>query len=54
MSMVTICREMGWDYHIYQSQPRWFIELIKAQLEIDSDKAQKINSKLSKHGRKKR
>lgn len=37
MLMVTICREMGWTYYEYISQPTWFIDLIQDKLVLDNE-----------------
>jgi len=36
MLVVSIMREMGWTWEDYLSQPVFIIELLKAQLEIES------------------
>jgi len=41
MQIVAICQEMGWTYDEYLDQPTWFIDLLKAKLEIDSDELRK-------------
>jgi hypothetical protein len=33
---VVICEKMGWDYHTYQAQPHWFVELIFHKIKIDA------------------
>ena len=39
MQMVFICQYMGgWDFYKYNSQPDWFLELIKFKIKIDAEK----------------
>jgi len=42
MIVVAICQEMGWTYDEYLDSPKWFIDLIKTKLEIDSENLKKI------------
>lgn len=46
--MVVICREMGWDYWTYQSQPIWFITGVADHLNQEAKKIQEQNRKLNK------
>jgi len=41
MEIVSVCQEMKWDYHIYMAQPSWFLELLKAKFQIDSQRMKK-------------
>ena len=34
-----ICREYGWDWHTYQDQPKWFIDVILSMLREEADEA---------------
>lgn len=36
--IVIICKEYGWTYWEYMSQPAWFVELTKTKLIIDNEK----------------
>lgn len=42
MIIVAICELFGWDYYTYMSQPKWFIDLIKAKMTVDAQKAKDI------------
>ena len=46
MLMVSICEKMGWTYHEYMRQPRWFIKLLVSKMIMDADKARKEARKL--------
>lgn len=46
MQIVSICEQFSWTYREYMSQPVWFIELLKAKLEIDSSEAKRHNKRL--------
>jgi len=35
---VIICQEMGWDFWQYESQPEWFLDLLKIKLNLDAEK----------------
>ena len=48
MIMVTICKEFGWTYDQYVSQPSFFIELVKEKM-IRDNKEAKMNAK--RHGK---
>ena len=48
MHAVTICQEMGWTYSQYINQPKWFVDLLKDKLQIDSDNIKKQINK-TKH-----
>jgi uncharacterized protein YbaP (TraB family) len=37
MIMALICREMKWDYHTYQRQPAWFIDLLIMMLQAEAE-----------------
>jgi len=41
MQIVSICQEMGWTYQEYMEQPRWFIDLLRDKLQIDSENIRK-------------
>lgn len=32
MVIVEVCKEMGWDYYTYMSQPIWMIETIMMRI----------------------
>ena len=49
MQMVAICEKFGWTYEEYQSQPFYFITVIKRKMAIDQ-KRQELNQKQIKHG----
>jgi hypothetical protein len=36
MLMAAICERMGWDFHTYQQQPKWFIDLLIGKYELDA------------------
>jgi hypothetical protein len=39
----AICKEFGWDYYTYESQPAWFIQEINL---IQNQEAEKIKSEV--------
>lgn len=41
MAMITICQEFGWTYNEYLDTPNWFLDLIKAKLQIDNKKLER-------------
>ena len=47
MQIVSICQETGWTYQEYMNQPKWFIDLLKDKLQIDSDN---IKKQITKRG----
>lgn len=49
MLMVHICQEFGWTYEEYNSQPTWFLTLIREKLKIDQ-KSQTMANKKMRHG----
>jgi len=48
MDMVMLCDYMKWDYYTYNSQPAWFLDLLR--LKINSDNYYQRKS-LEKKGR---
>lgn len=48
MQMVVICETFGWTVDEYLDQPQFFIDLIKAKMNIDSQKAEKEMKKIKK------
>lgn len=49
--MIVICREMGWDYYTYMSQPLFFIESVKDfLLEEQKAKLKAIKEQNRKYG----
>jgi hypothetical protein len=34
-----ICREMHWDWHTYQDQPKWFIDVVLSMLHEEAEEA---------------
>lgn len=36
MMMVAVCQEFGWTYDEYLDTPSWFLDLVKAKLQIDN------------------
>lgn len=44
----AICREMGWDYHVYESQPPFFLEQIEIFLIQEAGKSDHEVKKLEK------
>lgn len=51
MTMVAICQEFGWDYFVYQKQPRWFLDLIQDKLDLDSEEMRKASKRAKRKGR---
>lgn len=50
--MIVICREMGWDYYTYMSQPLFFLESVKDFLAKEQKEKMKIYKEHQmKHGR---
>ena len=39
MAMIVICEKFGWDYHKYMRQPKLFLDLIYAKMNIDAKKS---------------
>lgn len=50
MQMVAICETYGWTYQEYQSQPAFFLAIIREKMRIDA-KAQEMQAKKSRYGR---
>ncbi len=49
MLIVHICQEFGWTYEEYQSQPAYFLEIIRRKMKIDQ-KEQELSLKKLKRG----
>lgn len=49
MQMVAICQEFGWTYQEYESQPNWFLTLIKEKMSRDN-KARELEAKKARRG----
>lgn len=35
MLIIEVCKQFGWDYYTYMSQPNWFIKMIIEAMIID-------------------
>jgi hypothetical protein len=38
-----VCREFSWTWEEYQSQPKWFIDIILAMLREEAEEAKRRN-----------
>jgi uncharacterized protein YbaP (TraB family) len=47
MVAALVCREFGWDWHTYQNQPNWFIQVVLAMLR---EEAEESNRRAKKTG----
>lgn len=45
MITVAICEQFGWDYHTFDAQPAWFIDLIREKMRLDAIKAEQQKRK---------
>jgi hypothetical protein len=45
MVAALVCREFGWDWNTYQSQPKWFIDIILAMLREEAEESNRRNKK---------
>lgn len=45
MTAALICREYGWDWETYQSQPAWFISVILSMLREEGEETNRRNRK---------
>jgi hypothetical protein len=45
MSMAVLCREMGWTFQEYMSQPTWFIHMLVAYMQAESNYREKQSKK---------
>jgi len=43
--MFYICREMGWDYWIYQKQPQFFLDVVLKMLDKEAREIKKWQNK---------
>lgn len=50
MQMIAICQEFGWTYEEYQSQPDWFLRLIREKM-IRDNKEQQLRQKQHNRGK---
>jgi hypothetical protein len=39
MIAALICREMKWDWEQYQSQPKWFIDVILSLMQEEAEES---------------
>lgn len=40
--MVMMCDYMKWDYYTYNSQPAWFLDLLRLKINADNYYQQKL------------
>jgi len=43
--VVSVCREMGWTYEEYCTQPDWFIDTIEVMMKVEGEKSAEQNQK---------
>ncbi len=41
MVAALICREMKWDWEQYQSQPKWFIDVILSMMQEEAEESKR-------------
>lgn len=51
-SRYKICREMGWDYYTYESQPFWFIQEITLCMFHESQEEMRQQKRLQAKNRR--
>lgn len=40
MQAVHVCEKYGWTYDEYQSQPQWFLDLIRERMKVDAQRSE--------------
>lgn len=43
MLAAIICREYGWDWHTFESQPNWFLNVIVSMLQNEAEESKRRN-----------
>lgn len=51
LSIVMLCKSMGWTYEDYMNTPQWFIEVLQGMFQADAQKANREMKK--KYGTRK-
>jgi hypothetical protein len=48
MLIAAICERMGWDYHTYRAQPKWFLDLLVGKYDIDAHNEKRAQESMRK------